>query len=88
MNKVAALLCVPERYLEVDGDGEGLPPLSLRHVAAVLPSSVLLQFLLALEHYELLLQAHLVLAEVVLAPEVPCHNIAHISKFSTLCSRG
>ncbi len=61
-----------EVYLEVDGDGEGLAALGLGHVAAVLARSVLLQLLLRHEHDELAVQARLVVAQVVLVPEVVC----------------
>ena len=58
--------------LEVDGDGEGLAALGLGHVTAVLARSVLLQLLLRHEHDELAVQAQLVVAQVVLVPEVVC----------------
>ena len=58
--------------LEVDGDGQRLAALGLRHVAAVLTRSVLLELLLCHEHNELALQAQLVVAQVVLMPEVVC----------------
>ena len=59
-------------HLEVDGDGQGLAALGLGHVAAVLAGGMLLQLLLRHEHDELAVQAQLVIAQVVLVPEVVC----------------
>ena len=58
--------------LEVDGNGQRLAALGLGHVAAVLTRSVLLELLLRHEYDELALQAQLVVAQVMLMPEVVC----------------
>ncbi len=59
-------------YLEVDGNGQGLAALSLGQVAAVLARCVLLQLLLRHEDDELAVQARLMVAQVVLVPEMVC----------------
>ena len=58
--------------LEVDGDGEGLAALSLRHVSTMLAGSMLLELVLRHEHDEFAVQAQLMIAQVVLMPEVVC----------------
>ena len=65
-----------EAHLEVDGNGKSLAALGLGHVAAVLAGGMLLQLLLRHEHDELAVQAQLVVAQVVLVPEVVCTALA------------
>ena len=59
-------------HLEVDRDGQRLAALSLGQVAAVLARRVLLQLLLRHEDNEFAVQARLVVAQVVLVPEMVC----------------
>lgn len=77
--KTFALKNSKARHLEVDGDGEGLALLGSGHVAAMLARHMLLELLLTGEHNELLLQARLVLAQVVHMPEVLCRPTMHVA---------